>query len=334
MMWPRRRARVWLPTLWIMAGWTLPIGPAAAAPPLSAGTDRLKFPTYGVAVDSPAGWKRIPEGGPGQVARWVLVDPSTKSVAAFLVIEAIPAGKGNVDAHAKALAQKAGATVLPSRKTLGRQRTLKLVVPGRVVGMKPRHAFVAAHGSAIYVLSLIAVTSDAAEAVLEPVRRSWKWIKTERPEGHLRLMPKPIAIFGKMITMRFPEVARPLGGRRGQKMSLHIYDYVAGRPGMIIEIDRGPKARAMSAEKLMDAWRALMGNRLGLDKPPAVSRRFDAPFRVILDPVTPPLPKEMTPAKGPGPTVRYAMIVANEETVLSVTFFVPPNTKQATQAYY
>lgn len=336
MVLPRRRARVWVPSVFIMAGWALPISLARAAPPASnpATQAKLRFPTYGVALDAPAGWTRVPEGGPGHVARWALVDQARKSAKAFLVVEVFPGGKGDLDTHARSLARKAGARVLQAGKTLGGQRTLSLATPGRLAGMRPRYALVGARGSHIYVLGVIAPTSDAAAAVLEPVRRSWTWIKTERPEGHLRLMPKPVAIFENLVTMRFPELARPVGGRSAQKMSLHIYDCVAGKPAMVIEIDRIPKNPGMPAEQWMSALARLLADRLGLDKPPTVSKRLDGPFRVIFDPLPAPLPKEMMPGNGPGPTVRYAMIVPNDQTVLSLTFFVPPNTKQATQAYY
>jgi len=305
----------------------------AGAASKPAEESKLRFPTYGVALTAPSGWKRIPEGGGWEMARWT---PADRAGRAFLIVEVHDAGKRSLDEWARSFAQETKAGVEPAKEGLAGERTLRLVVPGQHAGFWPRSGLMAVHGPCMVLVYVVADRAEGAEAAVEDLRRGWTWIKMEHPDEHLQPASRAVAVLGGLAVLRMPEVVRPMVERNPSRdnMMLHIYDHVAGRPGIVIDIQKVPKSPEVSPQDVLNGWGRAMADRLKLDQPPKITAKHDAPFRAILEPLIVPLPEGTVPPGGEKMTTRYAVIFPSAESLLSITFTFPPNTPEATQAYY
>src|SRR5688500_9520053 len=104
------------------------------------------LPTFGLSVDPPIGYTRIPEGGPNQATRYALLNPRTGQPDAVLIIELALLNNQTIDQYARALAPKFSATVGDKPTTLAGRKALRLTSTRTGPELHLAHAIIAEHG--------------------------------------------------------------------------------------------------------------------------------------------------------------------------------------------
>src|SRR5580704_5765919 len=112
----------------------------------------LEFPTFGVAVTPPAGWRRIVETGPGHIARWAKIDPKGQALA-VLVVEVSPKKGATLDAYAADLAKRMPGKIAKDPIDLGGDKGRSIEAGARGKMLAPFRALAVDHGGFFYVVS-------------------------------------------------------------------------------------------------------------------------------------------------------------------------------------
>ena len=177
------------------------------------------FPTYGAAMDGPAGWKSLIRDDGKRVARWALLDATGKP-SHLLMVDAGKPADPTIDSAAPALAKRFNGRVSDKPSDVGGERAVRVLADHAGRGMQPVEMLVTSHGGVQYfIFGGLARPGSCHEAV-EQVRKSWKWVERKPPASCLDDRSRlQIADLG--IRVRLPKCAAIVPGMKDHA-SLHV----------------------------------------------------------------------------------------------------------------
>jgi hypothetical protein len=299
--------------------------PAATTTSKTGGTgaQSYDFPTFGMGVSVPAGWTRIPEGGPGHVGRWALSDEKSRAVQGALIIEVEPLGAGaTLDEYVQKTAKENGGVAGPQKVNLGGEPAVIVSFAGDVPALHPNKFVVAARGGYAYVFSIFVAGGKRFDAEFDAAMKSWKWMRIESTDSHLELMDKATPIFNGAVQMQFPALARPYAERgAGDHMMLGIYDYTTASQPLMFTMDLLPKDAAKSFKEIQQQLGPLLQAKFSIkEMPPWTDVKSDVPV-CLCGPVraSVSMPGKAAPFEG---LLVYGLVQPAPDQVMMITFTI------------
>ena len=143
------------------------------------------FPSAGISVDTPAGWRQVPAEKAGIVTQWVGPDSTPGDVRQMIIIQA-GKGRGDTVATANALAAKWGGRVVNDHVNLDGETACLVQAQPTKPALQPVEGLVAIHAGNLYLMTGGVTPGHSCDAEFETIRQSWKWIPIGAPEkeGH------------------------------------------------------------------------------------------------------------------------------------------------------
>ena len=226
---------------------------AQATQPSTRAGPSGEFASFGVALTPPAGWKRVPEGRTGMIARWARMAADGKANA-LLTIELEPVNAGQTaEQYAAEMAKRAGGTPAATAVAMGGQKTS--IVTGAKTGAMTLDSLVALHGKYVYV---IAAFGDTPELIprdeMNALAKSIRFSDLDDPSKHTELRGERFPLMNRfsiipLATMR-PNPQPPPKGSVG----ISTYNFAANRPDFIMDIQLIPNERKVSMADLQASF--------------------------------------------------------------------------------
>ena len=220
---------------------------------MAAATAGGEFASFGVSLTPPAGWKRIPEGRTGMIARWARMGADGKATA-LLTLEMEPVkAPQTAEEYAAEMAKRAGGTAAASPVAMGGEKTT--LVTGLKTGGMSLDSLVALHGKYVYV---IAAFGDTLELIprneMNALAKSIRFSELDDPSKHTELRSERFPLMNKfsiipLATMR-PNPQPPPKGSVG----ISTYNFAAGRPDFIMDIQMIPNERKVAMADLQNGF--------------------------------------------------------------------------------
>jgi hypothetical protein len=230
---------------------TRPVGAGAAVG--AATSPGGEFASFGVSLTPPAGWKRVPEGATGMIARWARIGADGKANA-LLTLEMEPAKPPQTaEQHAAEMSKRGGGTSAASPVAMGGEKTT--LVTGVTKGPMSVESLVAPHGKYVYV---IAAFGDTPELIprneMNLLAKSIKFSELDDPSKHTELRNERFPLVNKfsiipLATMRPNPQPSPQGS-----VGISTYNFAAGRPDFIVDIQTIPNQRKVSMADLQGGF--------------------------------------------------------------------------------
>ena len=264
------------------------------APP--SGAALQQFPTWGVALAGPPGWRQLPPDRYDLMTRWVSTDQKTGDVAAMIMVQGGKPQQGDAPASARKLADDWGGRVTNEHDTLGGQRAWRVQADPPASGLHPVEGVVTVHEGHLYMILGGVTPGLSCHEQIESIRKSWKWTAIESPTKHLdKLLDQPMLALGGSVRINFPAVMHTYQtDKPDQVLDLGLYNLQRNGPDFLayVQIADLPKGDTIEAAK----DRLAAGTREKLKLPePFVWRNLKAPTsRAITQPVRDPSEKEPT----------------------------------------
>ncbi len=159
------------------------------------------FPTFGLTINNPEGWKRIVEESAENVARWAIFEPKTGHAKALMSILVGRSGDGLIE-FAQDQARNSGGTLAGAISVDG-ERGIIINAPGA-------SSVIVKHTGLFYIIGMRTIETGHDKALAALVD-SLRWSDIESPAKHLELSD-PIAAMGNVVTVQFPVCMRPVAG--------------------------------------------------------------------------------------------------------------------------
>ncbi len=257
----------------------------AAAPSNSPATHPAdnEFASFGVVVTPPpatAGWKRIPEGGPGQIARWAHIGDDGKP-SAILVLEMEPAKNRTAAAYAANLAKELNGHTSNDKVTMGGKSAIH--VTGERQPKAPVETIVAANNAYIYVASCFADTPDQIpHDVLIEAARSLRFVPLADPSANLTMRGEKFPLFDRIAVEPLSSM-RPSPEPPPDTISVSTFNFRAHQPDLIMNVQTVSNPNGATMETLQGLFPGKMNpeakvkwNKVDAKVPLTVSTVFDA----------------------------------------------------------
>ena len=216
-----------------------------------------RFPTFGLALDTPSGWTRVPEESPENIARWVVLAPKTGQPEAILALFVGRSGDGLI-AYAQDQARILGGTVAGELQIDG-ERAILVTANGSA-------SIISKHGGLFYIIGLRQAGGDHVKD-FNTLAGSVHWIDIEPPIRHLTLGDAMPAL-GGTITIRVPACMRPAGAATAAAQRLVATDIVNRREFALALQSAGLSADGtleQARKNLVDDWNQKIHPELPLE---------------------------------------------------------------------
>ena len=158
--------------------------PAASAPAATTAPAQMAFPTYGVSLAAPVGFVRIPEGTPGQMARWVRAKDG--QVVTVVSAEAEPAAGRTLAEFAAGMVRTIPGLSTPKPVKLDEFDALEMELRIYSVRLHPVRAVVALKGKYFYLLSAFTSGNEPPPRCARPSASSSGGPRPERRSRRCR----------------------------------------------------------------------------------------------------------------------------------------------------
>jgi hypothetical protein len=229
---------------------------------------RQEFPTFGVSVEPPSGWPRIPEMRPNEAAAWGLAKPDdpTQPEVRFSILY-FDAVESSLAVSAANLAKNSHGRIVESDVKIGGLDTKKVVpqTPGEVNCT----AYVCKRGNKVGFVVECRWAGDAAhEAEFKKFAASVRLNAVEAPVKHLSIRMQPMPILGSKAIFNGIEPMRLLRETKAKRQTIYLVrDFAAGRDELNIMVT----ARDKSESKPLSAYLGRLADNLaeayGHDQP-------------------------------------------------------------------
>jgi len=306
-------------------------GTTRAAPPgTTAG--RIDFPTFGLSVASPAGWRRATDVTLGQVARWER-GGGKQPVRASLVIEIEPGTRLTLAQRVAQLQRLFRGKVLDAHAMLDGMPAVRMKFPGST--SLPRHdVLVAKREAHMYLLELHAAMDAKTDDAWHTLLKGWKWIPFESPVGHLQLALQPVSLFDGLMTFQAPEVLRPFPLGSQTQAKLAVVDYRTDIMALDIDAQVLPNPGHLTLDQLKASYAAQVQQLLKLNTPVVWKERAGKTPFFLTDILVPNLtPPAGSPAMLYKPEMRYGLAPVNKDRLILFAFVVTVSSDEERKVY-
>lgn len=255
--------------------------PASAEPTEPVPTDA--FPTFGVALTPPEGWRaELSRPQVGFLARW-LPDTEDPDDWAQFAAEVRPL-RGNAEqrrAEEDRLAapfERGG--YRRSQITLAGEPATRYDAPPLPTGAErrpvPSPVIVASRGGLVY-RTLFLLNDPTDDAPVEPVLASWQWADPAPVAEHLRV-ETPQSLFDGLGELNLPAIARiDPEFTSADAAGFTVFDYRAAQDAIIFVFERDLTPEPPSLREHVVGYAELIEGRTKLDLPLAFNQLPDLP---------------------------------------------------------
>ena len=223
-------------------------------PAMGKGVD---FPTFGVKLNPPRGWSRVPAGGPSQVARYArLADGGTRAKD-VVVLELVQLKQGlSPYLYAKSMAKKLGGKI-NKEVQMGNLPAVEVRANvGSKGKMTARQLRIVAHQGHLWILSYwSAGRGGYAQKTITAMSNSMSWSTFAHPSKHLEISDKPTLLLNKSIKARLPEITRPIPmkAKGSARYGIHNHSRNSAEWMLQVKINDGDPPEDMEAAKTVFA---------------------------------------------------------------------------------
>ncbi|HXE55174.1 MAG TPA: hypothetical protein VN541_19280 [Tepidisphaeraceae bacterium] len=182
------------------------------------------FPTAGISVDSPPGWRQVPPEHGRTVTRWLGPDSKPDDIREMIAID-VSRNRGSARDAATMLASLWGGHVVDDHKTLAGEPAFLVEAEPKRPGLQPLAAYVAVHGDNVYALEGGATPGHSLVEQMELVRASWKWIPLEPPSLHLEFRQEPESLLDGKVNVNFPAAMHTFSDKTGLAVDTALYNH-------------------------------------------------------------------------------------------------------------
>jgi hypothetical protein len=233
-----------------------------------APVNRQDFPTFGVSVEAPSGWPRIPETQPNEAAAWGLAksdDPTQPEVRlSVLYYDAV---NTTLQASANNLAKNSHGRVVDSDVKIAGLDTRKIVP--QTAGDTNCSAYVCKRGQKEgFVVECRWAGSSAHEAEFKKFAESVRLGTVQPPVKHLTIRLQPVPILGTKAIFNFIEPMRVLReNKEKQRTTYLVRDYAAGRNELNVVVTAREKPADKPLSEYLDRLGGSFAEAYRHDKP-------------------------------------------------------------------
>ncbi|HLK59803.1 MAG TPA: hypothetical protein VKU00_24795 [Chthonomonadaceae bacterium] len=293
---------------------------------------RSVYPTFGLSVVPPAGWRPAPKLTMGQVASWERGDEKSPG-RATLFVEIEPASSLTLAERVAQLQRQFGGKILDGHARLDGIPAVRMMFPGSKE--MPRHeALVARRDRHTYVLEMHAAMGAKTEAAWQALIHSWKWIPTEAPAGHLEFAAQPLSLFNGLLTLQTPRILRPFPTGFQTQAKLAVVDNRTDVMALDVDAQLLPNPSHLSLDPLKASLAAQLQQMLKLDSLPAWKERPGRIQLFLTDSFTPPsAPSNGQQAPPYQPRVRYGLAPVDKDHLLLMAFTITVATEAERKVY-
>ena len=309
----------------------------AAADDAEPGATGWVFENFGVGLIPPKGWQRAPEGGPGQIVRFVLPERAEHA-------RRLPTGMMTADIEAKrdrTLRQRAEAwaktiegEVRDERTALGEDEAIAVVRTTPAKELACMEVVLTARKGYFYSISRYAARPEQHAAAFGEFRRGWKFVSLVAPLKHPGLVRFPIPKW-LGVSFEVPVTARPFPVADATKeFKMAIYNYLDDRCDLILQASRlSGRADATLADHAIELGSRIQA-RLGVTARirwvPAPGAKSDV---LLSDPLRIPKLRVARPGVVPNTVFQYAICSVGDHDAVVLTFTIGSRRSSVTSQY-
>jgi hypothetical protein len=139
------------------------------------------FPTYGVSVDPPLGWKPMQRDEDAVVVRWLPGDVSPKHATILVSISMGRPLEKSAEKAAESYVTKHGGKVINDGSTLDGEAAIHVRGEYTAKDWQPVDSLLLFRNGMQYVVEVMVTKAQPTQEVLEQIRKSWKWTDIKLP---------------------------------------------------------------------------------------------------------------------------------------------------------
>ncbi len=142
-----------------------------------------RFPAFGVAVDTPAGWTRGQANGATMMTQWISPDSTPNDVRAAIMIEVKNPQSMSLGLLTQRLAMLWKGQVIDEHASLDGEPAMRIAAEAPASGMKPVEGILSMHEGRVYLIMGGVTPGHSCHDQMESIRANWKWIPAGTSTG-------------------------------------------------------------------------------------------------------------------------------------------------------
>jgi hypothetical protein len=239
--------------------------PAATRPNPPIG-DTLIFPTYGISLEQPPGFRRMAEGAPHRIVQWTRATPPDNSnITSLIYIEVEAAEHRPLKEYAQAAAVANAGKLQPDLISINGAPACLIAGATENKPFAHHYIIVARHEDQMYSIFIMESPGDPCDVAVNALCKSIRWRKIEDAADHLTDLKKHTTIFGK-ISLDLPAAMR--GGdsnSSANRARFSLWNLKTNRQELLIDFQLASFDHRNSFDDVRMGYSLLLKKRYALD---------------------------------------------------------------------
>jgi hypothetical protein len=239
---------------------------ATATQPASSHAMELAFPTFGLRLTEPAGFRRMAEGAPNRIVQWTRLNPQGKSaITSMIYIEVEPALQRALKEFAQSAAMVNAGKLQPEPFVIDGIPAYRIAGTIEYKPFAHHSMIITQHEDQFYTISIMESPGDNCDQAVKALCDSIKWLKIDDVAGHLTELQNHVALFGK-IELDLPAAMRS-GSFQGPPNRAHwsLLNLKTNREELFVDFQLAVFDHRNSFEDVRAGYGQILKKRFALD---------------------------------------------------------------------